>query len=258
VGRAAALLAVGVAVGVYYGTVSHLWNASLWWDIAWLGLVVIPAVFALVGLVLPLWRRPVPWLGGAGGVAIAVALLADWAGLHAVANFGKLAAMTFLGFAFLAFFEELSWVVLVALVIPWVDAYSVWRGPTKTIVNNHPSVFSALSISFPAPGLVRVPATSHEPASSYVASVHLGLPDLFFYAIFLGASARFGLRVFPTWICLSLSFGATLALASWWDLNGLPALPLLALGFLLPNLDLIWGRLRNGVRIDLRDRTAPG
>jgi hypothetical protein len=43
---------------------------------------------------------------------------------------------------------------------------------------------------------------------------------------------------------MTLSFGATLALAVWRDLGGLPALPLLALGFLLANGDLIWTQLR--------------
>ena len=60
--------------------------------------------------------------------------------------------MTAIGWCFLRFFEELSWVVLVALIVPWVDSYSVWRGPTKTIVTQKPEVFSALSFTFPVPG----------------------------------------------------------------------------------------------------------
>ena len=47
-----------------------------------------------------------------------------------------------------------------------------------------------------------------------------------------------------TWLLMTLSFGATLALAVWLELSGLPALPLLALGFLLANGDLIWSRLK--------------
>jgi hypothetical protein len=65
-----------------------------------------------------------------------------------------------------------------------------------------------------------------------------------FFALFLAASARFALRPGLTWLLMSLSFGATLALAVWRDIGGLPALPLLAAGFLLPNGDLIWARLR--------------
>ena len=45
---------------------------------------------------------------------------------------------------------------------------------------------------------------------------------------------------------MALSFGATLALAVWLDLNGLPALPLLSAGFLLANCDLIWRQVRAG------------
>ena len=159
---------------------------------------------------------------------LGLAILLGVTGLHELANFAKLGAMTFLAWAFLWLFEELSWVVLVAFVIPWVDAYSVWRGPTKSIVNHHESVFSAFSFAFPLPD----------------GATHLGLPDLFFFSLFLGAAFRFGLRVYWTWLALSLSFGATMALAIWGGFDGLPALPLLAVGFLAPNADLLWRRLR--------------
>jgi hypothetical protein len=134
----------------------------------------------------------------------------------------------FLGWWFLGFFEEVSWVVLVACIIPWVDAYSVWRGPTKTIVNHHQHVFSDLSFAFPVPG-------EHSAAQ-------LGVPDLLFFALFLGAAARFHLRVVWTWVCLVAALGATIALTVWLDLSGLPALPGIALGFLVPNADLLWHR----------------
>jgi hypothetical protein len=124
----------------------------------------------------------------------------------------------------------LNWVVLVALIIPWVDAYSVWRGPTKVIVDQHRNVFTNFSFAFAIPG--------------ETSAANLGLPDLLFFALFLAASARWELRPRLTWLLLTLSFGATLALAVWRELDGLPALPLLALGFLLANGDLIWSRLR--------------
>jgi len=73
----------------------------------------------------------------------------------------------------------------------------------------------------------------------------LGLPDLLFFALYLGAAARWGLRVGCTWVCLTASIGATMALATWLDVGGLPALPLLSLGFLLPNADLCWRAVRD-------------
>jgi len=123
-----------------------------------------------------------------------------------------------------------SWVVLVALIIPWVDAYSVWRGPTKHILNKHPDVFGVLSFAFPVPG---------EPNAA-----NLGVPDLLFFALFLAAAARFGLRVYATWLGLVISLGLTIAAAVYWNLSGLPALPGIALGFLVPNADLLWQRRR--------------
>src|SRR5205823_5509880 len=118
--------------------------------------------------------------------------------------FGSLA---FAAFWFLNFFEALSWVVLVACIVPWVDAYSVWRGPTNHIVHNHHHVFSTLSFAFPVPG--------------EDSAANLGLPDLLFFSLFLAAAARFGLRMFATWVLLVASFGTTIAIAVAWNKPGL-------------------------------------
>ncbi len=237
-GRATALLALATALGAYYAVSPRLWHAEVWWDVAWLAFVLIPAAFALVWLALSLWSGRGLALVGLACAAAAVAFsLAD---LDVLANFAKLATMTVLAWAFLAYFETVAWVVLVACIIPWVDAYSVWRGPTKTILAHHASVFSIFSFAFPIPGST--------------AGANLGLPDLLFFALFLAAAARFRLRVPATWLCLVASLGVTIALTVWLDLSGLPALPGLSLGFLLPNADLLWRRLR---RRDL-PRSDPG
>src|SRR5207237_2790260 len=75
-------------------------------------------------------------------------------------------------------------------------------------------------------------------------SAKLGLPDLLFFTLFLGSAARFKLRVPWTWLCLTASIGGTISLATLFDVGGLPALPLLSLGFLLPNADLLWRAVR--------------
>jgi hypothetical protein len=80
-------------------------------------------------------------------------------------------------------------------------------------------------------------------------AANLGVPDLLFFALFLAAAARFGLRVVPTWIAQVAALGATVAVTVWLDLNGLPALPAVAVGFLLPNADLIWAALRRKPRL---------
>jgi hypothetical protein len=43
---------------------------------------------------------------------------------------------------------------------------------------------------------------------------------------------------------MALSFGVTLAATYWFGVDGLPALPLLAFGFLIPNADLLWRAFR--------------
>lgn len=228
VGRAAALLVVVAALAAYDAGHARLWNASNWWDVAFIALVLIPATFSLVWIVLPL--RTARGLLPAGlSLAVLTAAL-NVAGWNTAENIVKLFAVTFIGFWFLAYFETASWVVLVAFLIPWVDAYSVWRGPTKVIVTHHEHVFTTLSYAFPVPG-------EHTAAN-------LGLPDILFFALFLAASVRFGLRPGWTWLAMTASFGATIAIAVALELGGLPALPLLSLGFLAPNADLLWTRMR--------------
>jgi hypothetical protein len=337
VGRAAALLTPRVLGGLglvaalfaYYAFFRNGPNVPTSIDILFIAFVLIPAVFGLVWLALPLRR----WRGLLGaGVAFAVlAVVASRADLHVTANFAKLAAATAVAFWFLGFFENVLLIAFVALLIPIVDSYSVWRGPTRHILSERPEVFTALSFSFPVAGerqafvvwreplagprsfdVFRTPggkrnddpvrdenangqvgflesnldadrdyayrvvtrgasggsativanasdvndgeqrggATSSrfDPTDVRVESVDsaakLGIPDLLFFALFLGAADRFRLRVRATWIAMTLSFGLTLAGTYFLGVSGLPALPLLALGFLAVNGDLLWRAFR--------------
>jgi hypothetical protein len=236
VGRAPALLALRAAafavlcsaLAAYYAAPEELPDLSDWGDVAVLSFLLIPAMFALVYLALPFWDAPGLLFLALALVALAIALEAG--DLDVPANFIKLFAVTSLGFWFLRFFENLNWVVLVAALVPAIDAVSVWRGPTRHIVEEEEEVFSALSIAFPLPG--------------EQASANLGLPDVLFFALFLAAAARFGLRPFWTALGMALSFGATLALAVEFDVAGLPALPGLCIEFVAVNADLIWARMR--------------
>lgn len=226
--RAVAFAALLASLALYYFAHPALPELARSWDVAFLALVLIPAVFGLVGLALPVRRWEWTWL--AGLAAALVAALAELLDLDVLGVAAKLAATSLLGFWFLGLFEALWWAVLVACIVPLVDAYSVWRGPTKHIVEEREEVFITLSVGFPVWG--------------DEGTANLGLPDLFFFAIFLAAAARWQLRVFWTWLAMALSFGTTLAIAVKWDIGGLPALPLLCLGFLLPNVDLVWRYLR--------------
>jgi hypothetical protein len=222
-------LAVLLALLVVYDEIApYLWHEGVWWDVVWIACVVMPATFALVLIALPYAKER--WVPRAGIVCVLLAVVLTVTHVDVGANFARLAAATLLAWWFLSYFEELSWVVVVACIIPWVDAYSVWRGPTKTITTNHPHVFTVLSYAFPVPG-------RH-------AAANLGVPDLLFFALFLAAARLYGLRVVATWVCLVAGLGLTIAGTVWWDLSGLPALPAIAVGFLLPNIDLLWRKLR--------------
>ena len=225
--RGLALLALAAALAAYFGAHKALPNLPLWWDIAFLGVLVIPAVFATVWLALPLWRAR--GIAGVGLAFVAVAVLFESLDITAAASFAKLGAATFLGWWFLTLFESVSWVALVGLIVPWVDAFSVFRGPTNTIVRHRRGIFDALSFGFPVPG--------------QSSSANLGVPDLVFFALFLAATVRWHLRPALSWWLMVASFGATIALAVWLNvggLHGLPALPLLSLAFFVANGDVIW------------------
>ena len=227
-GQGLEFAALGAVLAAYYSSSASWWTASTWWDVAFLAFLLVPAVFGLVFLALPLWRAR--GLLPVGLALVVLAVVLQLAGLDALSGFAKLAAVTLLAFWFLGYFESASWVVVVALIIPWVDAYSVWKGPTRNIVAHQHHLFTTLSFAFPVPG-------EH-------GSANLGLPDLLFFGVFLAATARFRLRQKLTWLCMTLSFGATMALAVYFDVSGLPALPLLSLGFLAPNADLLWRKIQ--------------
>ena len=230
--RALAFVAVAAGLVAYYCAANSIPRLSLWWEVALLAGAMVPAVFLLALITLPLARARgllVPAL-----VLTVLAVLAELGELDIPANFAKLGAVTFFAFWFLNLFEELVLLVIVALIVPWVDAYSVFRGPTGNIVEHHSEVFNYLSFEF------RLPDESNDP--------RLGIPDLLFFTLFLAAAARFRLRPGWTWLGMTAALGGTIALAAWTDIGGLPALPAISAGFLIPNADLLWAQLRGRLR----------
>jgi hypothetical protein len=226
--RAAAFAVLLAAVVAWDALAPHLDPVGLWATVAIIAAGVLPATLGLIYLALPLWshRRTV----AVGLLVFLIAAVVTWhADAHLASNFAKLAAYTCGGWAFLWLFEELGWVVLIALIIPFVDAISVAAGPTHTIVEHHFEVYSAVAVAFVAPGGV---------------AAGLGPPDILFFALFLAATVRWQLRPGWTWLAMTGMYSLTLVLANATDVNGLPALPFLSFGFLLANGDLLYRRLR--------------
>jgi hypothetical protein len=344
--RPALALGALLLLGAYYASSEFLPDLPQWAAVLWVGFALSALAFASVALALPLRRERM--LLPLALVFAAIAFLLYLVGADLYASLPKLAAAALIGFLFLHYFEKLSWVVLLALLIPLVDTVSVWRGPTHYVVTEKPQVFDVSSIAFPVPGertitirwqtpegvpvrgwhiyrrvdegrehllapdpfcppadrcgrelsfsdgaepsgkktryrisaLIRgapqsplatvtyQPAGKGDPlieqnfstiaasnlrATSAPTSAGLGLPDVLFFALFLGAAARFGLRRRATWLALVCALGLTTVLAVYADpfeTSGLPALPGISLAFLLVNADLIWRRLR-GDEVDL-------
>ncbi len=225
--RAAAFVALAAAVVTWDAVAPHVGRVALWPTIAIIATGVLPATLALIFLALPLWSRR--WIVAAA-VVLAVAAVVTWeADFHLASNFAKLGAYACVGWAFLWLFEELGWVIIVALIIPFVDAISVAAGPTNHIVHHHFQVYSAVAVGFLGPG---------------GGAAFLGPPDIVFYALFLAATVRWQLRPGWTWLGMTGMYSLTLVVANLVDVGGLPALPFLSAGFLLANGDLLWRRLR--------------
>jgi hypothetical protein len=225
--RVTAFVAVGIAVYAWFLVAPHLGRIGLWPAILLVSIAIIPGTLALVLIALPLWDRR--WLVVAVVVLALVALVCTITDFGLAANFAKLWAAVFAGWAFLALFERLSWVVLVAFVIPIVDIISVWKGPTHTITQHHFGVYTAVAIAFLVPG---------------GGAAYLGPPDILFYGLFLAAAARWHLRVGWTWFATTFMYGLTVIIATLADVGGLPALPFLSFGFLVANADLLWRAMR--------------
>jgi hypothetical protein len=207
----------------------HLPDPGRHAQIAALALVSIPLATLVVAALVPA-RTSTPrlLLGALAAVAVTAALID--AGLEGTpATLSKLVAATCIGMALASLLQTPVEMVAIAVLVAAVDAYSVAAGPTHAIVLHHQQVLGAFTLAF------------HPPGSYAVAQI--GASDFVFFALFLSATVRMGLRMWPTWAAMTASLGATMTLSYAFD-AALPALPLLSLAFLGTNADLLLGRVR--------------
>ena len=226
-GRLAALVASVATLVVYGALAEKLPGLPSGVDVAFHSALVFPCFAAAIWLALPLARGSSTLLAVAAALAGTAALVLSALDAGSAANVAKLACYALVGFWFLTLFEELWWVTLVTLFVPWADIWSVAAGPTRYVVEEQPGIFERLAVAFPSPG--------------ETATVNIGPPDILFFALLLAAADRFRLRVAWTWAAMTALLSVTLALVwTWDDAPGLPALPAVCLGFLAPNADLLW------------------
>jgi hypothetical protein len=223
-------LAAGAGL-VLWGTYSRLLPAvPVRADIMLSSALVLALLGVFVWGLLPLRRlgRRLPLLTI---VALPLAALFVWLGWVPLANLAKIAAAAALGLWIAEELERLSWVVVVAAVSAAVDVVSVAAGPTKAIIGKGPVVVGYFTVAITWAGY------SYDEAFS-----GLGISDVIFFALYLGAARRFGLRTGWSAVAMVASFLVTIAMAMWW--TALPALPLLSAAFLAVNADLLVGRWR--------------
>ena len=115
--------------------------------------------------------------------------------------------------------------VAVPLFVAAVDVWSVASGPSARMLADGTDRVDPLSFDFPAWG----------DAGS---AGHLGVSDALFLSLFAAWAWRYDFRRGATLAGMTLGLGASLALGVAFD-RAIPALPLIAAGYLLPNLDRI-------------------
>jgi hypothetical protein len=178
-------------------------------------LLVLGAVAAAFGILLALLARPENLEDGSGALASLALSLANLCRILAAASVG-VALARYVGSAGVA--------LLIAAVATASDLFSVFAGPTRALVDEGSAVLDLLLLVFPTFGSIL--------------GFGLGVSDFVFVALFAAASHFLNLRYPATLLCIC--FATFLAVTTGLLLERpLPALPFIALAFVLVNGDLI-------------------
>jgi hypothetical protein len=230
--RALALAALAGALVAFGAVAPDLPELPEAWAVMTASFVVIPAFTGAIWLGLPAAQRVRDlWLLTGAAVAGVAWVAFYFAGIGVLSNTSKLTCFVLVGYWFLSLFEALWWLTVVALLVPWIDIWSVAAGPTRYVTEEQPGFFEQISVALQVPG--------------ERGTANIGPPDITFFALFLAAAQRFHLRIALTWFALTLFLGLTLVFVWLFDTSGLPALPAVCLGFLVPNADLLWRDARD-------------
>jgi hypothetical protein len=174
-------------------------------------LALLPAYESLVG----------PLLIALGAGLLVAALSA--ADVGAAANVPEAMLASAIGLLFARWLATPVIALAVPIFVAVIDVWSVASGPSSRLLADGTDSVDPLSFDLPAWG--------HMDSAG-----HLGLSDALFLSMFAAWAWRYGLRRAPTIAGLTLGLLGSLALGLVLD-RAIPALPLLAAGYLLPNLD---------------------
>lgn len=182
-------------------------------------LALLPAQGTLIG--------PLLIVLGAGLLAAAL----NAAGIGAPANVPESLLAGAIGLLFARWLATPVIAIAVPIFVAAIDIWSVANGPTSQLVESGIDSTDPLTLDMPAWG--------HAGSAG-----HLGLSDVLFLSMFAAWAWHYGFRRRATIIGLALGLLGSLALGELLD-RTIPALPLLAAGYLLPNLDRIAALLRH-------------
>jgi len=119
--------------------------------------------------------------------------------------------------------QKPGYLLPVVIVVSLADVWSVYRGPTREIVER-PEIVPAVTVSFPRPGTGEMAPT-------------IGAADLVFIAFFLAASRAFGLGLVRGLLGIGAGLAAAVAVLAMG--REVPALPFMGIGYVAAN----WRRL---------------
>ena len=173
------------------------------------------AAAAAFGVSFALLARP-EVLENGSGFLLSLALL--------LGNLFRILAATCVGILLARYIRSVGIVLLVVAVAVASDLFSVFAGPTKVLLEEDSAVLDFLLLVFPTFGSAL--------------GFSLGVSDFVFLALFAAASCFLNLRYLATLlgVCLATFVALTVGLLLE---RPLPALPFVAIAFVLVNADLI-------------------
>jgi hypothetical protein len=178
-------------------------------------LLALGAVSAALGLSSAFLARPEDLVDGSGVLVLLVLCVADLT---------RILAAACLGIALARYITSVGVALIIVLAAIASDLFSVFAGPTRVLVREDSPVLDGLLLVFPTFGSAL--------------GFGLGVSDFIFLALFAAASRFLDLRYAAT--LLGLCFGAFLAVTAGLLLQRpLPALPFIAVAFVIVNADLI-------------------
>jgi hypothetical protein len=182
-------------------------------------LLALGAVCAALGLSSAFLASPEDLENGSG-VLVLLALC--------VADLSRILAAACVGISLARYVTSVGTVLIIVLAAIVSDLFSVFAGPTRVLVQEDSPILDGLLLVFPTFGSAL--------------GFGLGISDFIFLALFAAAARFLNLRYVAT--LLGICFAAFLAVTAGLLLQRpLPALPFIAIAFVLVNADLILSSL---------------